>query len=316
MTTESQPSIFQRYYSDEPFVDRYASDPAGAVDVIIPVIHSNELWEANLQSIYREIPVARLLIGDGGCVDDTVAIVSRYPRVVLHDHRAVKTIGYSERLLIEAVETEWFIHLHSDVFLPDGWFDAMRKHQPHYDYFGCLERDTVLVEFDADYGDRPWAGAQFGRTLAFTEGLKIVDDDFIYRQGDFLYRRMIEEGGFKEGFVRDTFHYHQAMFRKSAWQRNVKSVRIDVESSPGEEVRTAETMAKGVVKYFEPPFMLDAVVLHVDRLEELGVLSWSEFERWVVGAKPAWIAPLRKRRRYARVKRALRKLLRGRSLLL
>lgn len=314
MPTESQPSIFQRYYSDEPFTDRYASDPSGAVDVIIPVIHSNELWDANLRSIYREIPVARLLIGDGGCVDHTIPTVTKYPRVTVIDHREVKTIGYSERLLIEAVQTDWFIHLHSDVFLPDGWFDAMRKHQSHYDYFGCLERDTVLVEYDGDYGDRPWAGAQFGRTQAFIEGLKVVDDDYIYRQGDYLYRRMIEERGFKEGFVRDTFHYHQAMYRKSAWQRNVKSVRIDVEASPGEEVRTAETMAKGVVKYFEPPFMLDAVVLHVDRLEELGVLSWSEFERWVAATKPEWTVPLARRRRRARMKRALRKILRGRLL--
>ena len=306
--TEPQTSIFQRYYSDEPFVDRYLTNPDGAVDVIIPVIHSNELWEANLRSIYREIPVARLLIGDGGCVDDTIAVVKRFPRVEIQDHTAIRTIGYSERVLIESVKTDWFIHLHSDVFLPDGWFDIMRRYQPEYDYYGCLERATVMVEHEANYGDRPWAGAQFGRTKAFEKGLKVVDDDYIYRQGDFLYRRMIEEGGFREGFVRDTFHYHQAMFRKSAWQRNVKSVKIDVEASPGEEVRTAETMARGVVKYFEPPFMLDAVILHVNRLEELGETTWADFERWVSETNPSWIAPLRQRRRRSRIGGLLRRI--------
>lgn len=295
--SDQLPSIFQRYYADEPFVDRFARDPADAVDVIIPVIHSNELWNANLRSIYREIPVARLLIGDGGCVDNTIAVVSKYPRVVIDDHTKVKTIGYSERLLIEAVETEWFVHLHSDVFLPDGWFDAMRKHQSEYDYFGCLERDTVMVEHDADYGDRPWAGAQFGRTRAFEKGLKVVDDDYIYRQGDFLYRRMIEEGGFKEGFVRDTFHYHQVMHRHSQWGRRVTSVGINVELSRDEEIRTSETMAKGVVKYFNPPFMADAVVLHVSRLEDMGVLTWPEFLTWARATNPVWIPMLTGRRR-------------------
>lgn len=306
--TDTQTSIFKRYYTPEPFEDRFAKNPDGAVDVIIPVIHSNELWEPNLISIYREIPVKRLLIGDGGCVDDTIPIVKKFPRVEILDHTAVKTIGYSERLLIEAVQTDWFIHLHSDVFLPEGWFDVMRKYQSQYDYYGCSERDTVLVEFEGEYGDRPWAGAQFGRTRAFDKGLKVVDDDYIYRQGDYLYRRMIEENGFKEGFVTETFHYHQAMYRKSAWQRKVKGVRIDVESSPGEELRTAETMAKGAVKYFNPPFMIDAVVLHVNRLEELGVTTWEEFSLWVEKVNPVWTAPLAKRRRRQQMRSALRRI--------
>jgi hypothetical protein len=40
--------------------------PDQGVTVIIPIVHTNELWEENLKSIYREIPTAQLLIGDGG----------------------------------------------------------------------------------------------------------------------------------------------------------------------------------------------------------------------------------------------------------
>ena len=56
-------SIFQRYYRPVPLVDRFARDPSDAVDVIIPIIHTNELWDTNLRSIYREVPVKRLLLG-------------------------------------------------------------------------------------------------------------------------------------------------------------------------------------------------------------------------------------------------------------
>ena len=55
-------------------------DPSDAVDVLIPVMHTNDLWEANLLSIYREIPVKRLLLGDAGCIDRTVEIARRFPR--------------------------------------------------------------------------------------------------------------------------------------------------------------------------------------------------------------------------------------------
>ena len=83
--------IFARYYAKEEFVDRYASRPEGAVDVIIPVLASNELWEKNLISIYREIPVNRLLLGDGGCADDTIAIARKFPRLQVLDHTSYKT---------------------------------------------------------------------------------------------------------------------------------------------------------------------------------------------------------------------------------
>src|SRR5690349_4286459 len=92
---EDSRSIFARYYTDEPFVDRRATDAAGAVDVIIPVIHTNEMRRANLRSIYREIPVNRLLLGDGGCIDDSLEVACEFPRVQVLDHRSFKSLGYS-----------------------------------------------------------------------------------------------------------------------------------------------------------------------------------------------------------------------------
>src|SRR5437763_15614085 len=75
----TQDSIFREYYNEHTFVDRFETDRSAAVDVIIPVIHTNELWKANLFSLYREIPIHKLFIGDGGCVDNSIDVVKTFP---------------------------------------------------------------------------------------------------------------------------------------------------------------------------------------------------------------------------------------------
>lgn len=287
---DANDSIFRRYYADEPFVDRFLTERDISVDVIIPVIHSNELWEANLRSFYREIPIYHLLIGDGGCIDNTIEIVRKFPRVTIFDQRKIETIGYCERKLIEAVETEWFIHLHSDVFLPDGWFDTMEKYKGEYDYYGCVEQDTILIVHENDYEERPWAGAQFVRKHSLKDGLLQVDDDYIYRQGDYVYRRMVEQGGFKEGRIKDTFHYHQIMYRPSPWARKIKSIRFELDLSKEEEIRTLQTQIKGLVKYLDPdPHFIPGIVVNMTRLQELGLMTWQEFLKWVEDTNPLWL---------------------------
>jgi hypothetical protein len=287
---ESTPSIFQKYYEKAPFIDRYADDPDQAVDVIVPVIHTNELWRANLLSFYREIPIHKLLIGDGGCIDNSMEIAREFPRTHILDHRSYKSLGYSVRKLIEAVETDWFIYVHSDVYLPPGWFDVMQKHQTEYDWFGCLMQHTVMIEYNLDYAKRPWAGSQMGRKEAFITGLHRIEDDFVYRQEDFVFADIVNKAGFKEGKISDTFHYHQTIYKKSAWMRKIKSVQLDVELSQEEEVRTCLMQAKGIVKYLDPDRDLAlSVVINVDRLQEMGKLSWADFNKWVKATNSSWL---------------------------
>jgi len=176
-------SIFEIYYQNSDFIDRFETEKEGAVDVIIPVIHANELWQANLQSIYREVPVNRLLVSDGGCIDGSIEIVAKLPRVIIFDHRNYVSLGYCLRMLIEKVETEWFIYLHSDVYLPKDWYNTMKNHKRDYDWFGCPQRITALIEYpnvDKLYGEvRPYAGSQMGRKEAFVKGIKCIDDDYV-----------------------------------------------------------------------------------------------------------------------------------------
>lgn len=290
-------SIFKRYYSDEPFVDRYIKDKSDAIDVIIPIIHTNELWEANLRCFYREIPINRLLIGDGGCIDDSVGIAKKFPRVTVFDHKKYKSLGYSIRKLIEEVETDWFIYPHSDAYLPDGWFDIMKKYKGKYDWYGCLMQHTVMVEYNTPYDERPWAGAQVGRKKAFEQGLDKIEDDYVYRQEDFVWRKIIQEAGFKEGFIDETFHYHQTMYKPSSCFRKVKSVKIDVEMSPAEELRTWTTHLKGTVKYLDPSIHWAVVVVQdsLFRLLEMNQLNWKDFKEWVKKVNPVWLPYISRR---------------------
>lgn len=287
-------SIFYRYYRDETFVDRYRKEKEDAVDVIIPVVHTNELWESNLRSIYREVPVSRLLISDGGCIDTSIEIVKKYPRVVVYDHSHYVSLGYCLRKLIEAVETEWFIYLHSDVYLPEGWFDTMKKYQGDYDWFGCPQRITAMVEYhnvDKMHGEvRPYAGSQMGRKNAFVKGIAEIDDDFVYRQEDYVLAHIVEDNGFKHGRIDDTYHYHQVMHKESPWSRKLKRVTVEVEWSREEQVRASTMQIKGIVKYLQPTVTLKkALERHIIELMAMDEFDKVEFKHWVKETNPDWL---------------------------
>lgn len=290
-------SIFRRYYSSEALQDRFLMNPEDSVDMIIPIVHTNELWQSNLLSFYREIPMNRLLIGDGGCIDDSIEIVRKFPRVEVFDHRNYDSLGYSIRKLIEAVETEWFVYVHSDVYLPRGWFDAMKRHQAEYDWFGCSMQHTVMVEYQRDYGQRPWAGSQMGRKVAFEEGLARIDDDYVYRQEDLVLTSLVKQAGYRHGKVEDTFHYHQTMFKASPWFRKARYGLTKTERTREEKVRTYVMQAKRVIEYLEPtiPWLSRCVRASLHYLRDLGELNWAEFRQWVAETDPAWLPYIKKR---------------------
>ena len=311
IANEKTNSIFREYYGDKPFIDRYLTEPNAAVDVIIPVVHTNELWKANLLSFYREIPINKLLIGDGGCIDDSISIAEEFPRVQICDHSSYQSLGYSIRKLIEEVDADWFVYIHSDAYLPPGWFDSMQKHQNKYDWFGCKMKLTTMIEHDADYSVRPWAGSQMGRKKAFEPGLSRIDDDYVYRQEDFVFADIIKKAGFKEGKITDTFHYHQVMHKESLWSRKLKSVAVEVEWSREEEVRMWTMQGKGVIKYLQPncSMLTKWVVKGYSRLTELKLITWRDTKQWVMATNPAWWPYVRRGIIFGKMPRYLKTLL-------
>jgi hypothetical protein len=290
------PSTFQRYYASGTLVDRFANDRACAVDVIIPLMHTNELWRANLRSIYREIPVNRLLLGDGGCIDDSLEIAREFPRVEILDHRSFTSLGFSLRLLIEAVRTEWFVYLHSDVYLSEGWFDAMHARRDEYDWFESNQRVTVLAEYPLDTISvaRGYSGSQMGRKSAFATVLPRIDDDYLYRNEDIILASLVSNAGFRYGKVRDAIYFHQLMFKPSSWSRNVKHINIEPDLSREEEIRANSTYVRGIVKYLEPDDVSFDIIASmraaVVRLIELRHTTLADFRTWVHLNNPAWSA--------------------------
>ena len=285
-------SIFHEYYKQHKFVDKYLVDGDFSVTVIIPVIHTNELWRVNLISIYREIPVKELLIGDGGCIDDSIQIAQEFPRVYILDQKSYKSLGYSIKNLIQAVKTEWFIYLHSDVYLPAGWFDQMKPFSKEYDWFGCRMQQTIMVEYDNDYGVRPYAGSQMGRKRAFLEGLRNLDDDFIYRQEDFIFSDIVETAGYKEGKIDSVFHYHQTISKSSSvWNPKGITVNISQTLPIEEEVRMWDSQVRGIIKYLQPNcgWTIENAIYGVFRLDELGHCSPSTFYDWADSINPKWV---------------------------
>ena len=285
----------REFFADVAFVDRFEREPEGAVDVIIPILHTNELWRANLLSIYREIPVKRLVLGDGGCIDNSIVIARNFPRVEVLDHRSFRSLGFSIRRLIEEVSTEWFVYLHSDVYLPEGWFDAMCAGQQKYDWFECGQNVTVMVEYVPPTleVERAYSGSQMGRKAAFANVLPEIDDDYLYRNEDIILANLVKNAGFCYGKVKETFHYHQLMFKESPWLRRVKRATFDLELSREEEVRAALTYVMGIIKYLQPDKATDLIAginENIERLGQLGALDPTMFACWVAKANPAWSA--------------------------
>ena len=302
-------SIFAELYTDDVFVDRIHSDPEKGVDVIIPIMHTNELWLKNLHAIYREIPVNRLIISDDGCVDDSIDIARKFPRLTILNHREYKSLGFSLRKLIENVQTEWFVYLHSDVYLAPGWFDNMCAGRSDYDWFESAQRTTVLVEVPLNYGEqfRPASGSQMGRRASFESVLPRIDDDFLYRNEDIVLARLISDAGYRYGRVNTTFCHHQLMDKKSLWTRKVDSISVSISRSPQEEAREYETQLYGLLKYLKPDpddFNRFQIPYLISKMIELDKLNYADFEGWVKTVNPGWwilISQDRNKRRLLRI---------------
>lgn len=315
----SNESIFKEYYSEVEFVDRVDKGEEKRVDVIIPVINTNELWSRNLYSFYREIPINRLIVGNGGCTDDTIEIVSKFPRVELIDQSEYSTQGYCIKELIQQVETEIFVYLHADVFLPEGWFDEMYKHKDEFEWFECIRRHTFMVDYwheKQNKSTRAYSGSQMGKKKAFDRFLDIIEDDFLQRNEDIVLAEMVKENG-DYARIDDTFHYHQVMERESPTssfgekEPQVKSVSVTKETNENWEKKVNTMQWKGIVKYTSPtPYLIDIVKSNIQYLLSKDHASIEEIKRFIQTEGANWDQSINVSRIYwkAKIKDELREM--------
>ncbi|MBS7633066.1 glycosyltransferase family 2 protein [Candidatus Bathyarchaeota archaeon] len=155
---------------------------AHGVDVVVLTKNSERSLRKCLESVYRNIPVNKLIVVDGYSVDSTLDIVREFKRkygnVVVIQEGGKR--GRARQLALEKVETDWFMFVDSDVVLCDGWFAKAAK----------LIRDKV----GAIWGIEIWSVVRNTRFLSLFE--RITLKIFEKRGGthDLLVRRKAIEG--------------------------------------------------------------------------------------------------------------------------
>lgn len=75
-----------------------------------------------VDSIYRTIPVNKLIVVDGGSTDGTLELLRGYANVSFIDDSG-GTRATARQRGIEAVKTDWHAQVDSDVVLSSDWFD-------------------------------------------------------------------------------------------------------------------------------------------------------------------------------------------------
>ncbi len=291
-------SIFKEYYSEQKFIDRKNQTGEEGLDVIVPIINTNELFTANIYCWYREIPINRLIIGYGGGTDNSLEEVKKFPRVKIID----QSKKYSDHLygsqgiciaeLMSLVKTEWFIYLHADVFLPENWYDTMKKYQNKYDWFECDREITALIKFDHGirYKRRAYSGSQMGRKEAFRNIIPKIEDGYLQNNEDIIFQELILEEGFKYGRVLETKHYHQIMDKRGLKEPKYEKIIIEREKPREWKMGVYSVQAKGIIKYCKPKkHLIRAVNLSLAILRDQGDLNGKEFKRWVLDTNAEWL---------------------------
>jgi glycosyltransferase involved in cell wall biosynthesis len=100
------------------------------VDVVIITKNSERMLTECLKSVYKNVPVNRLIVVDGHSTDKTLDIVRQFQKehgnvLVIRDNGTRAT---ARQKGIDEVKTEWFMFVDSDAVLCKDWFKRAGKH--------------------------------------------------------------------------------------------------------------------------------------------------------------------------------------------
>ena len=143
----------------------------------------------------------------------------------------------------------------------------------------------------------------------FEKGIKKIDDDFVYRQEDFVFAQIVEDAGGKVGAIEDTFHYHQLIKKPSPFERKITDVKVTVETTKEEKFRSSMTQVKGIIKYLKPSVYLSVwATSEIVNLLEQNAITWHELRGWIAKTNPKWLKFISPRKiKLIKVARAIKK---------
>lgn len=100
------------------------------VDVVIITKNSEHMLNECLKSVYKNVPVNRLIVVDGYSTDKTLEIVREFQKkhgnILLIQDRGNRATARQKG--INQVKTEWFMFVDSDAVLCKDWFKKAEKH--------------------------------------------------------------------------------------------------------------------------------------------------------------------------------------------
>ncbi|OLS25558.1 MAG: hypothetical protein HeimC2_18140 [Candidatus Heimdallarchaeota archaeon LC_2] len=278
---------------DNEFEDRFQKEPNKAVDVILPLLNSNPLLYKCIQNFYKRVPINRLLVGDGGCTDDSISVLKQFPRVEIFDHTEFVSQGFSIKKLIEACETEYMIYFHADVFLEEKWFDVMYANREKNPWFESGRKMVTLIVWDPkhDQNERAYSGSQFGLSSALKKVAEKIDDDFLQRNEDLIIAELVGMENYTK--VTETFHYHQMLSKRGEKEPPMLldfiPPKIRRKDDPVWEKRIYTMQWKGLVKYCEPNgYLRNGVRSSIKILRKLNAFEDEKEKEWVNNTNPVW----------------------------
>jgi glycosyltransferase involved in cell wall biosynthesis len=99
------------------------------VDVVILTKNSERLLKKCIDSVYRNVPVDRLIVVDGYSTDNTMRIVKqfqrRYGNVIFVQDKGTRSSA--RQIAMSKVKSDWFMFVDSDVILSENWFSKAEK---------------------------------------------------------------------------------------------------------------------------------------------------------------------------------------------
>ena len=262
--------------------DRFKKEGGDGVDCIMLTLNAEKHLQETLDVFYKEVPIRKLLVIDGGSIDATHDILNMYPR---HDNwiKPGMTTGKAWELLKNKVQTSWFIWIDVGKIPTEGWYDTMVQFKDQGTLLGSLRYNDIggLDKTIADPSKRLLGGPWFIKTKSV--GSYHVDDDYVQRNIDIIIRKQLEDAGGCYHLVAST--YHTCYLPTPVTDKDILRQR---------HIQNA----KGIVKYITPSYAKEHASYLLD---DHWMLMMNDLPRkWIQETNPAWI-PILKRWRAKRL---------------
>ena len=187
----------------------------GKIDVVIRTRNSEETLKQCLDSIFADIPVRKVIIVDGGSIDNTLKIASQYPDVDVYA-KPEFNLGQATQFGFKVAKTDWVAVIDSDMVLKKGWFKELSKFMDQADAiegsrieYYKLKRIQNLTK--VRYG-------VFGQTLLRRAPLENIDLNLPHGE-DAATKYYFESNGLKWLKVENYLAEHFPKFETNVYRR-------------------------------------------------------------------------------------------------